>query len=233
LIAGIGLTQSIYAQETPKYKLSAGLYSFSNTGSSSNQAEDINLRMSSDAIGNAWIAGYRSPWQSTSQVRAGWDKTYHLSDWRLTPSLQGATGGFVGGSLNIETGQDFFVGAGLGRTNLKNYYNLTVDPNDSWSVSAGYRWSENNYLALQIIRDNRDNPDQQNTHLLYKHLVQEKNKLTYDILYKQGTVENRYIREYGVSIAYDWDTYQLKCAYDPKTNFTPQNLVRITFAKHF
>jgi hypothetical protein len=221
------------AQEIPDYKLSLGVYSFSNTGATSNQAADINLRMSSDTVGHAWVATYRSPWQHATQERAGWDKTYVVEDWRLTPSLQVATGGFMGGSWNIETGNDFFIGAGLGRTNLKNYYNLNVDPNDSWSFTTGYRWSENRSLALQIIRDNRDNPDQQNIHLVYKHPLLDNSKLTYDVLYKHGTVENTYIRAYGFSIAYDWHDYQIKCAYDPKTNFTPQNLVRLSFAKHF
>jgi hypothetical protein len=221
------------AQENPDYKISWGVYSFSNTGAASNQAADVNLRLSSDLVGHAWLAIYRSPWQAVTQERAGWDKTYELQGWRITPSIQAATGGFLGSSVNIETGQDFFIGAGLGRTNLKNYYNLNVDPNDAWSLTSGYRWSDNHYAAIQVIRDNRTNPDQQHIHLIYKYPLSDDQKLTYDILYKRGTIESQYIHAYGLSVAYDWHEYQIKCAYDPKTNFTPQNLIRVTFAKHF
>ena len=222
-----------YAQENTDYKVSLGYYNFSNTGQASHQAGDLNIRASSDLIGHAWLAIYRSPWQEVTQERIGWDKTYENQDWRLTPSIQAASGGFLGGSFNLETGKDFFIGAGLGRTNLKNYYNLNVDPNDAWSATGGYRWSENHYLAVQIIRDNRQNPDQQNIHLIYKYPLADNHKLTYDVLYKQGTIENKYIQAYGLSVAYDWNDYQIKCAYDPKANFTPQNLIRITLAKHF
>ena len=53
---------------------------------------------------------------------------------------------------------------GAGRTNLRNYANLNFDPNDAWMLSGGYRWADNYSLALQVVPDNRLNPDQQNTH---------------------------------------------------------------------
>jgi hypothetical protein len=42
-----------------------------------------------------------------------------------------ASGGFWGGRVGTEYGNTFFVGAGIGRTNLRNYFNLNFDPNDA------------------------------------------------------------------------------------------------------
>ena len=42
-----------------------------------------------------------------------------------------ASGGFWGGRVGTEYGNTFFVGAGIGRTNLRNYFNLNFDPNEA------------------------------------------------------------------------------------------------------
>jgi hypothetical protein len=90
----------------------------------------------------------------------------------------------LGGSLGVETGERFFVGAGIGRTNLNHYVNLNFDPNDSWSLSSGYRWADEHVLSVQIVHDNRLNPDQQHVHISYRQSFSENDRFLIDLLYK-------------------------------------------------
>ncbi|MFO1342810.1 MAG: hypothetical protein U1F05_06735 [Burkholderiales bacterium] len=80
------------------FKLTAGYYRMSENGG----GVDVNLRHSSD-YGNAWLGVFRAPTLDAQQWRGGWDRSFGETV-RLQPSAQLASGGFVGGSLNIETG---------------------------------------------------------------------------------------------------------------------------------
>lgn len=182
---------------------------------------------------NLWIGWFRSPVLGFSQWRAGWDDRIALGAVTFVPSLQAASGGFLGGSAALETGKTWFAGAGLGRTNLKTYANLNFDPNDSWFVYGGHRWDQANALQFQLIRDNRENPDQQHVHLIWRRLVAGGDRLTVDLLFKQGTVEDRYVRRTGLAVGYDWARWFVRVAWDPLVNFTPQDMVRIQFGSRF
>lgn len=230
----LGTGMCLVAQaQTASYKLTTGYYSATGGGLPHDQALDMNVRRSS-AAGNLWMAWYRSPVESLSQPRVGWDHAYEWRErWRVQPSLQWATGGFVGGSVYAETGQHWVGGAGLGRTNLRPYVNLNFDPNDAWTLAAGYRWNSQQSLMLQVVRDNRNNPDQQNTHWVYRLPRPDGERVVIDLLSKRGTVDNQFIRKQGWSVGYDWPRYFARVAYDPYVNFTPQHMWRLSVGTHF
>ena len=48
----------------------------------------------------------------------------------VVPSVQAATHRFVGATIYGEVGRSFFGIGGMGRTNLRPYWNLGFDPND-------------------------------------------------------------------------------------------------------
>ena len=199
------IASSTFAAEPPQpvsYKLTAGQYLLSGGGLPGASGLDVNLR-ATGSFGNAWVGWYGSPSQDIKQVRAGWDNSYKLGPVRFIPSLQIASGGFVGGSAMVETGESWFVGVGAGRTNLRNYANLNFDPNDAWMLSGGYRWADNHSLALQVVRDNRLNPDQQNVHVVYRTSINGTDRLTLDLLQKKGLVGGASISKFGLSIGYD------------------------------
>jgi hypothetical protein len=230
------LAMSAHAQDgapdTPKapaFKFTTGLYSSSAGGG---LGLDLNLRHSSD-FGNVWLGWFRSPRTDTSQTRAGWDRTFTLGPVRLVPSLQVASGGFVGGSAMVETGDSWFAGVGLGRTNLRNYVNLNFDPNDAWMLSGGYRWADNRSLALQVVRDNRQNPDQQHVHLVWRTPLANGDRLTVDLLAKSGLVGGTEIHRIGLTVGYDWPRTFVRVAWDPKVNFTPQDMLRLSAGVRF
>ena len=222
-----------HAGDAPSpFKFTTGVYRLAGGGLPPGDALDLNLRHSSDA-GNFWVGWYRAPMQDVSQLRAGWDRTFTLGPVRVLPSVQWATGGFLGGSIGAETGETWFVGAGLGRTNLRPYANLNFDPNDSWTLSAGYRWADNHVLTVLMVRDNRENPDQQHLHLTYRTPVGDGQRLTLDLLAKRGLVEGEPVRRLGATVGYDWPRYFVRLAWDPKVNFTAQNMLRLSGGLRF
>ena len=217
------------AQEPPSsvFKLTTGRYSFSDDTA----AWDVNLRNQS-ALGNAWVGYFHVDGGNVNQWRTGWDSSYG-SAVRLSPSLQLASGGFAGGSVQVETGESWFAGAGFGRTNLRPYWNLNFDPNDSYMVSAGYRGAEERTVMLLLVRDNRQNPDQQHVHLFWRQRLPAGDRVSVDILRKTGTVDDQYIRRWGLTLTYDWPRYFVRVAYDPKTNFTAVDALRLSVGTRF
>ena len=223
---------SLQAAEETAYKFTTGLYALSGAGLPNSHGLDFNVRQSS-LLGNIWGAWYRSPEAQVSQPRMGWDQSFDMSRWRVIPSVQVASGGFWGGSLSLETGDKFFVGAGLGRTNLHPYVNLNFDPNDAWMASVGYRWSSVHSLSLQVVHDNRLNPDQQHVHMIYRTPMPEGERLTVDMLFKSGLVDGRMVHRSGLSLTYDFAHFFTRIAYDPVINFTPQTMWRLSVGQRF
>ncbi len=209
------------------FKLTAGYYRMSENGN----GFDINLRHSSD-YGNAWLGFFRAPALDAQQWRGGWDRSFGDAV-RLQPSLQAASGGFVGGSLNVEAGSTWVAGTGFGRTNLRPYYNLNFDPNDSWSLLAAYRGEDGLNVTASYVRDNRQNPDQQHFHLTVRSPVSGADRLTADVLYKRGLVEGKRIARAGATLTYDWPRYFVRLAYDPYSNFSADNVWRLSVGMRF
>ncbi|MBC7604020.1 MAG: hypothetical protein H7255_15345 [Ramlibacter sp.] len=192
----------------------------------------MNLRHSSD-FGNVWIGEYHSGDQGISQWRTGWDRTFKLDGVRIQPSVQAAQGGFWGGSIYAETGDEWFAGAGLGRTNLRPYVNLNFDPNDAWTLSGGRRFGDGQVPTLLLVGDNRQNPDERHLHLVYRTPLPEGRRLTVDLLAKRGLVAGSLIHKAGLSVGYDWPASFVRIAHDPKANFTPQNMWRVSGGVRF
>ena len=224
-------TQGATADEGPTFKLTTGVYRFSSGGLPASDSLDLNLRMSSE-FGNVWIGWFRWPSQDFTQTRAGWDRTFEFGAVRIQPSVQTASGGFWGGSLYAETGEHWYAGAGIGRTNLRPYVNLNFDPNDAWTLAAGYRWADNHVLALTLVGDNRQNPDERHFHVQYRVPV-EGHRLLLDMLVKRGLVDGAMIHRVGFTAGYDWPKFFVRVAWDPKVNFTPQNMLRVQAGTRF
>lgn len=232
LVLQTALAQEREPTSTLAFKLTVGLYQSGGGGEPGSDSTDLNLRHSS-ALGNVWLGRYVAPARALVQDRAGWDRNVSVGALRLQPSAQLASGGAWNGSLGLEAGEDWYVGAGLGRTNLRETVNLNFDPNDAWSLSGGYRWAEGAALGLVLVRDNRENPDHQHLHLVYRTPLPEARRLTVDLLLKRGLVEGELVERAGLSVAYDWPRWFLRLSYDPKVNFTPQDMWRLAFGTRF
>lgn len=230
LLATAALAQD--KAEAPAFKLTVGVYEASGGGVPTSRSTDTNLRHSSH-LGNLWYGHYVASTEQLQQDRVGWDRAYTAGAVRLLPSVQLATGGAWNGSLNLETGDNWYGGAGLGRTNGRQAVNLNFDPNDAWSLSGGHRWGDGTALGLVYVRDNRDNPDQQHLHLVWRQPLPERHRLTVDLLLKRGLVEGERIERAGLSVAYDWPRWFVRLSYDPKVNFTVQDMWRLAGGTRF
>ena len=215
------------AADPDPFKLTVGEYHYSD----GSDGVDANLRHTSD-LGNAWLGYYRANDDSLSQWRAGWDRSFGEAV-RVSPSIQLASGGFVGGSIQAEIGAPYFAGVGLGRTNLRPYVNLNFDPNDSYALFAGRRDESGRVFTLQMVRDNRENPDQRHFHFLYRQPLADGERITLDTLYKVGRVEGEAIRRFGGTVTYDWPRFFVRVARDPKTNFTSVDAWRVSVGCRF
>lgn len=216
----------------PAFKLTVGNYHLSGGGQSADRGLDVNLRHTSN-IGNVWVGWYRQQEAGFSQWRTGWDRTFAAGSLRVQPSVQLASGGFRGGSLYAEVGEAWFAGAGLGRTNLRPYANLNFDPNDAITLAAGRRWEEGGALTLLLVADNREHPDQRHLHLNWRASRPGHERLTLDLLAKRGSVEGQRIARPGASLTYDWPHWFVRVAWDPKVNFTAQDMLRLAVGARF
>jgi hypothetical protein len=239
LLLSVCAFSKVMAEES--FKLTTGFYRMTGGDQPAGRGMDINLRHTS-AYGNVWVGWYRQPDPDASiditQGRAGWDNTYTLGAWRLQPSIQAASAGFWGGSFGVETGEKWYAGAGIGRTNLRPYVNLNFDPNDSLMASVGYRWSAHQSFGLLWVRDNRENPDQRHLHLIYRTGLSEHERLTLDLLSKAGSVTQdsgdvEKINKLGLSVTYDWHQKFIRLACDPNPNFTTQTMWRLAVGTRF
>ena len=83
------------------------------------------------------------------------------------------------------------------------------------------------------MRDNRLSPDQRHLHAYWRQPMPDGQRLTLDLLYKEGLVDDRMIQRWGVSATYDWPRFLLRVAYDPKANFGRDNLWRFSVGARF
>jgi len=57
--------------------------------------------------------------------------------------------------------------------------------------------------------------------------------LTGDLLYKRGLGEGRRIARTGATVTYDWPRYFVRLAYDPYSNFSVDNVWRLSVGMRF
>ena len=225
------LSPALAAEEAIEYKFTPTLYLTTHETS----AFDLNLRGQLEAH-TAWVGFYRRA-DEFQQLRAGYEYALKLPFGRLVPSLQVASRGFLGGSVNAEIGSERYFGlAGFGRTNLRPYYNLNFDPNDAITIGAGTRALPNATLTLYQIRDDRLGTGQRVTHLTARNTRRvDGTRWTVDLFRRQGreTPESEKVRGTGVAVGYDFDEYFARVAYDPHVNFSANNMLRLAFGVRF
>lgn len=196
---------------------------------------DVNLR---------WRGGDHTVWLGLyeqggfgRQLRAGWDDHWALSEAlggvQLLPSLQLASGGFVGGSLALQAGGPVFVQAGMGRTNLRPYANLNFDPNDALSLALGWQGDGDRQLMLSAIADDRLGTHQQHHHLTLRWPLPASWRLSADLLHKQGLGDTGPVRAWGWSLGLDGPRWFGRLARDPKQNFSAQDAWRLSGGARF
>ena len=209
-------------------KLTVAYYDFS----SGKTGMDLNLRHSFDSS-TAWIGGYRQN-DGFNQARVGFEYDYRRGWLALVPSAQAASHGFLGVTLYGEAGRRCFGIGGMGRTNLRPYWNLGFDPNDYVQVGAGCRDHAGNVVSISAIHDNRLDTGQTNTHVSIRRYLAGGWRVTVDAVRERGHGDgDLVVRAWAVSVEVDWRRWFLRVAEDPHVNYTIDRQLRIAAGFRF
>lgn len=208
------------------WKLTVGHYFYGDYA-----GDDLNLRWRRGDT-DAWAGVYTDRAFGT-QARIGADTAITLSELvQLQPSLQAATQGFVGGSLNLQIGNAWYGYGGIGRTNLKPYFNLNFDPNDAVTLGVGHRTPAGDVYALFVVADDRLHTGQRDWHVTARRGVAGM-RATLDILRKSGRGDAGYVTGWGATVTWDFPRWFLRVARDPYQNFSAQDAWRIAAGARF
>ena len=202
-------------------------------------AIDLNQRGNTENY-TFWIGQYQRG-SEFQQTRAGYERQFNLPFGRIIASGQAASHGFWGGSVTLEASAAAigpFVGMlGWGRTNLKPYYNLNFDPNDSVLIGAGWRPDERTALTVFQIRDDRLETGQRVTHLVLRQKTGARTRWTLDLFARAGRSEPgpeaEMMRATGITLTYDHEPWFVRLAWDPKSNYTDSDMTRLAIGVRF
>jgi hypothetical protein len=229
LLCSLAAAAMAQTEVSHPFKLTLGEYRYSD----GTHGEDVNLRWQRGDDTHAWLAGYHDD-RFGSQVRAGADGAWDLGrTWTLQPSFQWASGGFWGGSLNLQVGDPWFALLGWGRTNLRPYMNLNFDPNDAITAGGGWHGDDGRSLSLFVVSDDRLGTGQQDWHLLGRWPLPELRRLTVDLLHKRGQGDAGPVSAWGLSVGLDFPAWFLRLTRDPKQNFSALDATRLAGGVRF
>jgi len=123
------------------------IYSGNNTG------QDLKLRWEFDSS-HLWIGWYDDAFGI--QDRADVDRNFSLNEAiSVQVSAQRGTGRFCDGSLQATACDQVFATAGVGRFNLKPYYNLNFELNGAITLGTGWRRSNGSTASFTVVPDDR------------------------------------------------------------------------------
>ncbi len=211
------------------FKLTPSYYVTTHT----KDAADLNLRANHGPHA-VWL-GYYQRGSEFEQTRAGYEYTAQIPFGQLVPSLQLATHGFAGASINVQIGDPIYALLGLGRTNTRDYYNLNFDPNDSIAYGLGTRLLPKSTLSLFTVKDNRLNTGQMATHAVWRMSPDGHQRWTVDFSSKHGraTPDAESVSGKALSMTYDYRDIFIRLAQDRKVNFTTEDQTRLSVGLRF
>lgn len=211
------------------FKLTPSYYSTSHE----RDAQDINLRANQGPHA-VWL-GYYQRGSEFEQTRTGYELTLDSPLGKLVPSFQAATHGFLGGAVNLQFGDPLYGILGFGRTNLRDYYNLNFDPNDSLVYGMGAHLRGEDDLTVLTVKDNRLHTGQMVTHMIWRYHPWAGQRLTVDFASKHGraSINEESVTGRSLALTYDYAAYFIRVAQDRKVNFSREDQTRLALGFRF
>ncbi|MDB6063274.1 MAG: hypothetical protein JWM78_3377 [Verrucomicrobiaceae bacterium] len=227
VFAAINLAINATADEAPDKSIDFKLLSSFYQVSDGNHANDINLRAKTDNQ-TGWVGIYRDH-NGFQQERVGYENTQAFDHFHVTLSPELASGGYIGGSIETEWGDDTYLIAGWSRTNLKPFYNLNFDPGDALTLGIGSKAFARTELSLYHIWDDRLGTEQQVTHAVARYEISPDQHCAVDMAYKRGFSDTgKFVEGYSMMLSYDYDSYFVRIGRDQYVNFS--HVMQNTFA---
>jgi hypothetical protein len=197
-----------------------------------NTSGDLNVRRQLGAFG-AWLGVFRDPGTDTVG-RAGVEWDARFGRVFVLPTVQAATNGLKAVQVYSEIGRENYLILGASRTNLRPFYNLSWDPNESVQLGLGHHITRFDKVYAFTIFDVRLHTGQQDAHLLWRHRLTSRLGLTVDGLYKSGRADSgRWVQAVGIGFYVDGPRWLAKAYYDPYVNFTSQTMYRAAVGAKF
>jgi hypothetical protein len=230
-LAAVLLAQAVCARAADEvqrlpWKLTVGEYAYANYAGT-----DVNLRWRADDS-SAWVGAYSDQVFGT-QARAGADTSISVGQYvQVQPSVQAASMGFLGGSVNLQAGIAWYGLAGFGRTDARPYFNLNFDPNDALTFGAGHHAESGISYLVFVVADDRFHTGQRDWHANVQIPFGDSHA-TLDLLRKSGLTDAGPITGWGFSANWDWPRWFLRLAYDPHQNFSAQDAWRFVTGVRF
>ena len=232
--ANIEPNDPVTAERRIAWKLTPSVYH----ETAGRSAVDLNLR--GNFVDDVFWIGQYQRGSEFQQLRGGYEHQFSLPFGKLIASAQAASRGFLGSSATLELGDasvtQYFALVGFGRTNLKPYYNLNFDPNDSKLVGGGWRSADQaNTATLYRIYDDRLGTGQRVTHMVLRGKTGERSRLTLDLFRRDGrsAPDAEYFAAMGMSVTYDSDPWFIRLAIDPRASFTASDMTRLAVGMRF
>lgn len=196
-------------------------------------ASDLNLRANQGAHA-IWLGYYRRG-SEFEQTRTGYEYSAKTPFGQLVPSLQLASHGFAGGSLNAQVGNSIYALLGFGRTNTRDYYNLNFDPNDAVTYGLGTSLLPRSNVSLFTVKDNRLHTGQIVTHLVWRLAPEEQQQWIVDLSSKHGraTVYDESVSGLALAVTYDYRNVFFRLVQDRKVNFSTEDQTRLSIGLRF
>jgi hypothetical protein len=219
--------------EKISWKLTASRYTDSILG----QSHDVNIRGNTKYL-TMWLGHFEQS-NIFTQTRIGMEYSYALPIGRLIGSLQIATENFQGWSLTWDgknaDEQGFGPLLGISRTNLKPYYNLNFDPNDSVMLGGSYASKKTGRLMLYQVYDDRLDTGQKVTHLIWRRSLSGGKRITVDLFARSGASaagETLY-RGTGMTTTLDVNDWFVRFGHDQNANYSPGNINRVAIGYRY
>lgn len=226
LLVSLAAACQAFASTDLRWKLTAGEYVYGGY-----DGRDVNLRWRGDDS-DAWLGTYHDKMFGT-QTRAGADTVIDVTKYvQVQPSLQAATHGFVGGSINVQVGGAWYGLAGIGRTDARPYFNLNFDPNDALTFGLGHQAAGGFSVLGFLVADNRFHTGQRDWHMNIQ-IPHGDGHATVDVLRKSGLSDAGPVHGWGFTANYDWPRWFLRLAYDPYQNFSAEKAWRFATGVRF
>lgn len=197
-------------------------------------SHDLNLRGTRGKT--VFWAGHYWRANEFQQTRGGLERWLSYDWGRLLLSGQAATRGFLGFASQAEIGRvSVRLLAGLGRTNLRPYYNLNFDPNDAITLGFVMELPEGMRASLFAVHDDRLGTGQTVVHALLRTSDDPANRWTVDMWQRRGPFGDGgdRVRRAGLALTFDHAPYFGRVAIDPNANFTGHDMVRLGFGVRF
>lgn len=217
------------------FKATASHYANSNQPS----GDDYNVRANYGSH-VAWIGRYTQGQGADNaaldQTRIGYEYVMPMPFGQITPSIQTASGGFWGASLSAQIGSPkLYAIVGLGRTNLRTYYNLNFDPNDAVTLGLGMRLPDKALLSTFVVRDDRLGTGQTVGHVVWRKDIGNGQRLTVDVARKQGRpdAQSESVSGNMMSFGYDYRNVFAKVTRERKVNFANNDQTRVAAGFRF